>query len=207
LKMYRFEETFIGIIIGFLCPFLCFIFLWWTSAALSKIISFPDTCVIIAALSGLSLGIIIDIFYLNYLKSRFYLINIKIAVLIYLFCSLVAVAFLMGLPFANILLGILGGLYIGRKYHHINKNNRKFENASRKVSIFTAIVTGIEALLIGFIAIQQSEGVKVIHSILGISESTIAGTIGILIICILSFIIMVIQYLCTRTASKFAFKY
>jgi len=205
--MYRFEGTFIGIIIGFLCPFLCFIFLWWTSAALSKIISLPDTYIIIAALTGLSLGIIIDIFYLNYLKSRFYLINTKIAVLIYLFCSLVAVAFLMGLPFANILLGILGGFYIGRKYHHLNKNNRKFENASRKVSIFTAIVTGIEALLIGFIAIQQSEGVKIIQSILSLSESAISGTIGILIICILSIIIMVIQYLCTRTASKFAFKY
>jgi len=164
------EFYIIGLGLGTLIPIILLVFSWWSLSALNiyKIFSVPESFIKIFALTGFIIGIIIDILFLKRLIPKFYKFNISLMIFIYVFCSVIAVAFFMGLPIGNLLLGIIAGLYIGRKYHYINQNIDKFSLASKTISIFTALVTTLEALPIGFLALQEGSLIGSINQFLGL---------------------------------------
>lgn len=143
--------------------------------------------------------------YLKRWMDGFYNVNTMFMIMAYLFWSAIAVALLMGLPLLNIILGILAGLYIGRKQLHKKAPRDPFTKTAWKVSLFTALVTGLEALPIGFLALRESTVNEVLVSVIGSSQSVATDSLGIAIVIMLCLMLMVIQFLCTRTAAKIAF--
>jgi hypothetical protein len=126
-------------------------------------------------------------------------------IIAYLFWSAIAVALVMGLPLLNIVLGMLAGLYIGRKQLHEETARDSFTKTAWRVSLFTALVTGLEALPIGLLGLKEGLAKEMPGSVTVLSRWLTTGPLGIAIVIMLSLTLMVIQFLCTRTAAKFAF--
>jgi hypothetical protein len=166
----------------------------------------PQNWIGIIAVSGLFLGAVLDLLYLRRWLDRFYSINTKFLILAYLFWSAIAVALLMGLPLVNIVLGIFAGLYIGRKKLYEQTARDAFTKTAWKVSLFTALVTGLEALPIGLWGLKEGLVEEISGSVTGLSRWFTTGPAGIAIVIMLCLILMLIQFLCTRTAAKFAFE-
>ena len=61
----------------------------------------------------------------------------------------------MGIPVGNIVLGTLAGAYIGRREYHAARSGESVSKTIMKASLFTAILTGAEALPIGFLALNE----------------------------------------------------
>ena len=206
--MSRAESTIVGLFIGIICPASLFVLFWWVAAALTiyGVFSIPESGIATAAFTGLGLGILLDILGLKNWITRFYSLDVKLMVLAYLFWSAVAVAFFMGLPFGNIALGTLAGLYVGRKQYYAGASRDLFARSARNVSIFTALVTSAEALPIGVLALSESITVAALRTIVGLDPSVTTGLIGVGLVGVGCLALMAVQFWLTRTAATLAFR-
>jgi len=203
----RAESTIVGLFIGVMCPASLFVLWWWVAAALTiyHVFSIPESGIATAAFTGLGLGIVLDLLCLKNWITRLYSLEVKLTVLAYLFWSAMAVAFFMGLPFGNIALGTLAGLYVGRKQHHAGASGDLFARSARNVSIFTAMVTGAEALPIGILALGEPSIVAALRAI-GLDQFVTTGLLGVGLVGAGCIVLVVVQFWCTRTAATIAFR-
>jgi len=206
--MSRAESTIVGLVIGIICPVSLFVLWWWVAAALSiyRVFSISESGIATAAFTGLGLGIVLDILGLKNWITRFYSLDVKLTVLAYLFWSAMAVAFFMGLPFGNIALGTLAGLYVGRKQHHAGASGDLFARSARNISIFTALVTGAEALPIGILALGERIIVAGLRAIVGLDKFVTTDLMGVGLVGVGCLVLMAVQFWCTRTAAALAFR-
>lgn len=205
--MTRTERIIVGLVAGFLCPLLTFVFFWWSSATLatSRILRLSDKGIAAAALTGLALGIVLDAVYLRRWIALFYSASLKFLVPVYLCCSVIAVAFFMGLPLGNLALGALAGVYVGRREYHAGGGRESIASAARRAGAFTASITGVEALLIGLLALKEGIVVRALQAGLGMSRAAIAGPIGVGLAILAGIVLSVLQFWCTTTAARAAF--
>ena len=206
--MSKVEATVIGLVIGLLCPAALFVLFWWMAAAVAiyNVLPVTDSCIAIAAFTGLAAGLALDVLYLKRWTSRFYHAGAQCMVLVYLFWSAVAVAFFMGLPFGNLVLGTLAGLYVGRRQHHAGASTDVFASAARNASVFTALVTGVEALPIGLLALREGIVLETLRATAGLAPSAASGPLGVVLVITLSVLLVVIQFASTHTAAVIAFR-
>ncbi len=206
--MSRTERIIVAVAIAIICPATLFFLLWWISAALSicHLLPISESSIAVAAVSGLCLGALLDIFYLKRWIPKFYRVNTTLTVLLYLFWSAIAVALLMGLPFLNLAWGICAGLYVGRKHRHIKATAGELAKAARYVGIFTALITGLEALAVGLLSLREGVAQTILAPLTGLQPSAIKGPPGVLVIGLLCTALMAMQFWCTRTAATWAFR-
>jgi len=205
--MSRREQIAVGLAAGFLCPYLTFVLFWWTSAALamSQIRLISDRGIAAAALTGLALGIILDALFLKRWIAHFYSANLKLLVPVYLFCSVIAVASFMGFPLGNLALGTLAGVYVGRRTRHAGRPPESAASSARQAGLFTAMVTGLEALPISILALKEGVVVRMLQAGLGMSKDAVTGPPGIGVAVLACIAVMAMQFMCTRAAARFAF--
>ena len=206
--MSRGEEVAISVFIAIACPASLFVLLWWSTSALSMshLLKIQEDIVIYASLLGLGIGILLNIFYLKDIRVRFYDIGYKFLIPLYFFWSAIALAFFMGMPFGNLLLGTLAGAYCGRRLYYQGPIERDVAKSARPISVFTALVTGIESLFIGFFGLQEQIVGELIQSLLGLDPAELLGPMGIGLVVGIVLIVMLVQYICTRTAFGTALK-
>ena len=205
--MVKREFYIIGFGLGAFIPFLFFVLFWWSMAVLNifKILSFPDSLVAIFALSGFLFGVIIDILYLKRLIPVFYKFKISLMMILYLFCSAIAVAFFMGFPVGNFFLGLVAGLYIGRKYHYLDQSQDELPFVIKTTCLFTALVTSLEAFPIGLLVLKDNYLLRSINQLFGFQLFSKNTVIDITIIAFMCLILYVVQFLLTKRALKFAY--
>jgi len=204
----KLESILIGIALRVLCPLLVIVLFWWSAAAIFKyqIIPITERTIAIAAVAGLVVGIILDILYARKWIPRFYVLDLKLMALVYFFCSAIAAAFCMGLPVGNVLLGILAGMYIGRRLHYSNQGVELFPRQIKRVGIFTAMVTGIWTVSIGLLALNEPIVIRLSAELLGITRDILASLIGVMLVLVFGAVLMILQYWCTKTASWICFR-
>jgi hypothetical protein len=205
--MNKTESIAIGLVVGILFPLLVFVLCWWSIAALVmyQVLPLPESVIPSAAFTGLVAGVVLDVLYLRKWIVQFYRIDMWVMALVYLFCSGIAVAFFMGLPLGNIMLGILAGIYVGRRHHHRGGSKELFRSPVKTVSVFTAFVTGLEALPIGLLALDEGILTELLEQIAGLEVAVITSPIGSGVIVLLCVVLMAAQFWCTRTATWWAF--
>lgn len=205
-KMTRVEAIVVGLVLGSLCPLLLFVFGWWGAATLSRyLLPIPESVIAAMALAGLALGLLLDGLYLRRWIPRFYRVGARVMVPVYLCCSVMAVAFFMGLPLGNLVLGTLAGGYIGRREYHAARSRDSAARTIRKASLFTAGVTGAEALPIGLLALNEDWVVDWLQAVTHIDAWTIPGLLGIGLIVSLCGVLMAVQFWCTKTMAWIVF--
>ena len=198
------ETIAVGLVVGILCPLLSFILFWWVAASLSifHVLPIPESGITAAAFTGLGLGILIDARYLGSWIPQFYSVELRVMALVYLGCSLVAVASFMGLPLGNLILGTLAGVYVGRRQFHTASSQVSALKTIHQASLFTALVTGTEALAIGLLALGEDWVIEELEGIIGVSSSVAAGWFGIGLVVVLCAALMIVQFWCTSTTAR-----
>jgi hypothetical protein len=206
--LVRKEYYLIGFTIGIVIPLLTFVLFWWPIAALAiyHVASVPDNYIAMFAIAGLAAGIILDFLYLKRLIPFFYNFHLLIMISLYLCCSVIAVAFFMGFPLGNLLLGMLAGIYIGRRCHFKDLNRAAFTVVAKKTSRFTALVTALEALPIGLLMLQEDYLLAAINLFIGFRLFSTSLLQDIFVIVILCLILFGIQFLLTKWTATMAFR-
>jgi hypothetical protein len=202
------ESVAVAFAVGILCPLLLFSLCWWGTATLTmyNVLRIPESGIAIAAFTGLAVGVTLDVFYLRRWINRFYRVDVRVMIPVYLYTSVVAVAFFMGLPIGNLLLGTLAGVYIGRREYYAARSGCAVSKAIRRASLFTAVVTGIEALPIGLLALNEEWVVEWLQVATGWDSGVVTGLLGIGLIVFLCIVLMAVQFWCTKTAARIAFE-
>ncbi|MHC4406209.1 MAG: hypothetical protein ACYTG0_41775, partial [Planctomycetota bacterium] len=109
--MSRLEAIIVGLFVGTAFPLLTFVVFWWPAALLHMCVpDFPLGMVIASALTGLSLGLLLDVLFLRRWVRSFYMANMWLMVVLYLGLSIISVAFFMGLPVGTLALGMTAGV-------------------------------------------------------------------------------------------------
>jgi hypothetical protein len=152
------------------------------------------------ALAALGAGLIIDIIFLKaWVGSAFRMSNAQLGV-IYVFYSIGALGFGMGVPIYTFAVGITAGVYTARKMHHIQADQDERRRNIKNTALFTAVALMAMCCLTGFWAI--------VGGLVGATFETpvlsFTFTIPIIIGCVISggLILCVLQYWLTTVAAK-----
>ena len=197
----------IGFFLGVACPLLSFVLFWWTTALFSLYIAdIPVKVIITVALTGLMIGIVLDIIFIERWVKGFYTANVSLLIVLYLSLCLVAVACFMGLPVGTFALGITAGAYTGRRYRHMQTHNTSVTTALRKAAFLAAFVTTAAAFPIGILALKEQNVLKSLGMIFNFDQASLQGPIGLVIVIFLCFILFLVQYWCSKQAGRLTFR-
>jgi hypothetical protein len=191
--MSRLEHTIIGIFLGGACAWLSFVACWWTAALVHMHVGGVSiNVVIVAALTGLLFGIVLDVLFLRRWIRGFYTARLWLLAIVYTALCVVAVASFMGLPVGTFALGLLAGVYAGRRQIH-NPPDDSPGHGLRRVAFFAALLTAGAALSIGVLALREQSVAELFREILGIRSW--GG--GFVVACLLCIVLFGAQYWCS----------
>jgi hypothetical protein len=200
--MNKFENTIVGILLGGACAWLSFVACWWMAAMVHMYTGgISVKMVVAAALTGLLIGIILDVLFLRRWIRNFYAARLWLLAIVYGALCVVAVASFMGLPVGTFALGLLAGGYAGRRQIH-NPSIDIPGHGLHKVAFFAALMTAGAALPIGLLALNEKSVAELFHRILGISSK---GA-GVIVICLLCMVLFGAQYWCSLWAGGLALR-
>ncbi|MBE3118967.1 MAG: hypothetical protein IMZ50_09465 [Candidatus Atribacteria bacterium] len=132
IKIERFA---LGLILATLAPIAGLLGFWWTSYAF-----LPERWISFCAISGLALGILVDIFILQKLIARAYQFGMIFWTAIFLFYTVGVFGFFMGMPVFNAALAIPAGFIVGGKLVRKTANQSQVRAAALQTCIFTTII-------------------------------------------------------------------
>jgi hypothetical protein len=203
--MRKLEAFMLGLIFAPAPISFCFVGAWFTTAALG----FSEKVVSGAALSGLAIGVIIAAIFLKRWVRNAYKINNKAIAALYIFYSILAFGFGMGIPLFNYILGITAGVYIVRKMYFLQTDETECKRNIKKTAIFTAAVMAVICCLMVLLGLAGRVSGKdfeaLFKSLFGL-ELTIntAGFVSIIFFGACAMILL--QYWLTRLSAKITFK-
>ena len=179
------ETIIIRLISWTVFPAMLFIISWWGLALIPilNIYEISDKLIAFFAISGMFIGFIISIFTHKYLFFNFYKIDYFYLSLFYIFFSAVGIAFLMGIPILVILIGVIAGIYIGRRLYITNSYDEKI-----------------------VICLIIKNDVALNQEYTGISIDIFSGTFGMLIVVLIVLLFILLQYFLTNVSCKVAYK-
>jgi len=152
------------------------------------------------ALAALGAGLVIDITFLKrWVADAFRMSNAQLGA-IYLFYSIGALGFGMGVPIFNFAVGITAGVYTARKMHYIQADEDERRRNIKKTALFTAGVLMAMCCLTGFWALVGGlVGARFETPVLSFTF-----TASIIIGCVISggLILCILQYWLTTVAAK-----
>jgi hypothetical protein len=205
--MSKAESLVVGIVVGTICPLLTFVAFWWTAAAVCTGLAGVSINVVIgAALTGLVLGVCLDLVFLRRWARAFYTANLWLMAIVYVGLSVVAVAFLMGLPVGTFALGIGAGAYAGRRQRHLAPDGSSLVRASRKAALFAAFVTAGGALPIGLLALDERNVSGFLGALPGLEHAGPHKAGSLILVGFLAVLLFIAQYWCSKKAGQIMFR-
>ncbi len=203
IKQSKTESIYIGILLGLIIPFLFFIAGWWISALLYiyKIVDFSEEFIIYASFIGFGLGIVLDLIYLPSITKKIYFISLNICFVFYFYISLIIFAFFMGVPFFNLLLGILAGGYIGRRSYFLDLNKKDSDRLIKRAGLATSIVMAVIAFIAGFLALSSPYASEELASILNLDKNLMSPELLIIFVVIGILVLVIGQYYLTKKSA------
>jgi hypothetical protein len=198
----RTESILIGLFVSIACLLSTFVLGWWGSV----LVSTSERVVKLSAFTCFGLGLLLLVVYWRHWIHNFYAVRSIFTVSAYLFWSVIALTFFMGLPVWNLVLGSLAGLYIGRKAHHQNIATPLFQRQARWAGLFTATVVGFISVAMGILAIQERHTMQIILELVGLSRLAATETSRIILVAIVIPTLTTIQYWLTYVAAYGGFK-
>lgn len=183
----------------------CFVGAWFTAV----ILGFSEKTVYTSALSGLAVGVILTTVLLKYLVKNAYKFSNKILAVFFIYYSLLAFGFGMGIPLFNYILGIMAGGYIVRKACYLKEDDTEFKRNIKLTAIFTAVVMLILCCLMVLIGIVGKVSPKdfeaFFKSLFGLELAI--NTAGFVVIIFFGACVMILlQYWLTKLSAIITYK-
>jgi len=135
LMLAGIERLFLSIVIGLVFPILLGLAGWWGSLPFV-----PENSIAYFALGGCLLGVIIDVVFLRFWVRNALHVPLIWPVLIYLVYSVGMFGFFMGVPAFNVIMGPLGGYYLGMHLRAASAQRLEVYRKADQAGLFTALV-------------------------------------------------------------------
>jgi hypothetical protein len=176
---------------------------WWGSASLlmTGVLGVTDAQIAVAAGVALALGLLLDLAFLPTWIAAFYQVDLRLLAPIYLFWTVIATAFFMGLPLGNLLLGTAAGAYIGRRAVNPAIPSVDAWRLVSRTSLFAAGVTSAAALGIGLLAAREPYILAPFRRLLGLDQAAAAFTADLAIVAVAVALLAGIQFWLTRLSA------
>jgi len=195
--MKHFDKYFFGILMGTAFPFLFGLL----SIALWFYVDRSENHVVIYLISGLILGLIVDVCCLCKWIKNLYNLPTHLLFTFYILYNIGVYGFFMGFPVFNAFLGLIAGYYYGKRICHNNEKQETRLKLTKKIPLITGLIMAIFCVPTGFLAFEGNGVGQELQSIFGLNFPVTNLMIwGIIIIGGLSLII--VQVLFTRFAIK-----
>lgn len=146
--MSKIESLILGVFFGFLPVLLCV-----AAAGFVNVIFLEEKGIAYWALAGLVVGLIIDLIFVKSWVKKAYQMSSKILAALYIFYSIGALGFCMGMPLLNFPLGMTAGAYAARKMYHTKAGPEEFKRGVKRISTFAAAVMALICCLMALWAI------------------------------------------------------
>jgi hypothetical protein len=185
--MNRLEAILIGVLVAAAPPALLFFAAWWSAFGIAVAVhhiagdTLPEKAVAISALAGLASGVLLDCFFLRRWTRNVYRVRTGFLVAAYLGVAIFGFAVCMGVPVFHPLLGVVAGLYVGRRLAHAAAEPEQAERVMRQVARFAAIVMLAICVLSATIALLSpttpGELQRMFHAPFDVSWTMVGGLI------------------------------
>lgn len=173
----KIERFALGLILAPLAPLAGLLGFWWTSYAL-----LPERWISICAISGLTLGILANIFLLKKLIARAYRLGTVFWLAVLLFYSVGTFGFFMGVPLFNAALGIPAGFVVGGKLAHEPVDGVRIRLASLRTCILTTSLMVLVCAVSATVALVGPSTPNDLRGMLGLGFEVTSAMIWSLIL-------------------------
>jgi len=196
--MRKLEWIILYVFLGAVAPIAFFLTFWWSSFRYVAEGMIPAV-----AITGLLVGIILDVIFLKRWVKRAYQLNLGWLIAIYLFYSIGVFGFFMGVPIFNLAVGITAGYYIGRRSYHGKLASPKKEQLIRQTAVFAVLVLAVLSTISAYWALSDSsvganlEGM--FHLPFSVTKTMIVG-----IILVGGIASLILQYFLTQKTALWA---
>jgi len=192
------ERLFLSVVIGFIFPVLLGLAGWWGSIPFV-----PEKSIMFFALGGLMLGVLIDMVFLRYWTRNALRMPLLWPALIYLFYSVGMFGFFMGMPAFNVIMGPVGGYYMGMRLRANSAQKDVSKRTAKRTGLFTAFVLAVACAAALVIASLDSSLEANISGMFALAKP-ISKTILLTLSAVAGIGLVVLEYAITRAAVKFA---
>ena len=192
------ERLYLQIMIGLVPPILFLLIGWWGSLPLVA-----EESIKFFALGGLLLGLLLDIVFMRRWIQKVYTLPVGWFVAVYLFYSVGMFGFFMGVPVFNLLLGVMGGYYVGICLRHARKEKDEVERAARRTGFFAAGVLAVACLASWVIAFRDPSTAANINGMFHLSNPLSRESI-LLLSAFAAVGLVALEYFITRATVRFA---
>jgi hypothetical protein len=132
--MNKYEKVFLNLVLGMVMPVIGFLAGWWSFCKIAS-----NSVIILAAVSGLAVGLIVDAFFLKKWVDKAYQFNPVVWMAIYLFYSICVFGFFMGVPVFNLVLALPAGVLIGGELSHVSSDAAQQQKTIFRGKLFTTL--------------------------------------------------------------------
>jgi hypothetical protein len=170
------ERFALGLILAPLAPLAGLLSCWWAAYAW-----LPETWIPLTAITGLLVGVVVDIFMLKKLLER--RLSLLLWVVVFLFYSVGVFGFSMGVPVLNTALAIPAGFVIGSRLAAENVDRLRVRKTARRTAWFTTAVLALICAASALIALASSSTASDLRGMLGLGfEVTRGMIIGLILV-------------------------
>jgi hypothetical protein len=192
------ERLFLMVVIGLVFPILLGLAGWWGSIPFV-----PEKSIIYFALGGFMLGVLVDMNFLRYWTRNVLRMSLIWPALVYIFYSVGMLGFFMGVPAFNVIVGPIGGYYMGMRLRANNAQKDEVERAAKQTGLFAVLIlttASAAAIVIAWLDPSLEANISGMFALAEpISKTTIlilSGAVGLGLV--------ILEYAITRAAVKFA---
>jgi hypothetical protein len=192
------ERLFLMIMIGLVFPILLGLAGWWGSLPFV-----PEGAILFFGMGGLMLGALVDMVFLRFWTRNALRMPLIWPVLIYLFYSVGMFGFFMGVPAFNVIMGPVGGYYMGMRLRAKNSARDEVEKTASQTGLFAALVLALAcaaALLIAWLDPSLEANISGMFALNQPTSKTtilaLSGAAGVGLV--------ILEYAITNAAVKFA---
>ncbi len=178
LLIRKLEKAILAFILGLIAPTIGLLAFWWGSVPF-----LPESWVTFAALTGLLLGLLVDVFFLRRWVRKAHQLDIRFWMAIYLFYSMCVFGFFMGVPVFNALLAIPAGFVVGGRLAEEGADSLRVRKAARRTAWFTTAILFLICAASAFMALASSSTPYDLQAMLGLGfEVTQGMVIGLIVV-------------------------
>jgi hypothetical protein len=151
------------------------------------------------------LGLLLVGLFLRRWVRSFYAISTRAAVALFVGLCALGVAFFGGLPVAPLPLGLLAGIYTGRRARYLRPDVPSAQSMIHRSSLLAATVTTASVLSVGLEALANPSILERALVVVGLDQRVLTGLPGLALVMLVCLLLFGLQYSGTRAAGHAAF--
>ena len=198
--MSKVDKSISVVILGLIAPVVLLLTFWWGSIPFV-----PDRIIPYFAISGLVLGVILDVTLLRKFIFTLFTLPLYALITIEIFYSIMIYGFFMGLPVANSFVGILGAYIIAKSCIFKRNSQAEAKKSIHYNIIVSAVILCILCIFSAILALNESSICSQIKGMLNLPFDVTIQMVWLIII-VGGSLLITFQYYFSKLVSRKACK-